>query len=47
MSSLIVEVERVREHLKDEIAEKFATEVLRLAQRCQDEVNTYLKFYGG
>ena len=47
MPSLIAEIERARERLKDEIAEKFAQGVLRLALRCQDEVDTYLKFYGG
>lgn len=47
MPALIVEIEHTRGHLKDERAEKFAGEVLRLALRCQDEVNTYLKFYGG
>lgn len=46
MSSLIVETERVRGRLKDEITEKFAEGVLRLALRCQDELDTYLKFYG-
>ena len=47
MPSLIAEIEHARERLKDEIAEKFAQGVLRLALRCQDEVDTYLKFYGG
>ena len=47
MPRLIAELESARERLRDEIAAKFAEEVLRLALRCQDEVNTYLKFYGG
>jgi hypothetical protein len=47
MPCLIAELERARARLNDEIAEKFAEGVLRLAQRCQDEVNSYLKFYGG
>jgi hypothetical protein len=44
---LIAELESARERLRDEIAAKFAEKVLRLALRCQDEVDTYLKFYGG
>jgi hypothetical protein len=47
MPCLIGEIESARERLRDEIAAKFAEEVLRLALRCQDEANTYLKFYGG
>ena len=47
MPCLIAELESARARLRDEIAEEFAEEVLRLARRCQDEVDTYLKFYGG
>jgi hypothetical protein len=47
MPSLIIEIERASARLNDDTAERFAEEILRLAQRCQDEVNTYLKFYGG
>jgi len=47
MPSLIAEIERARGRLKDETADKFAEGILRLALRCQDEVSTYLKFYGG
>ncbi len=47
MPALIGEIEQAREHLKGEVAGKFAEQLLRLALRCQDEVNTSLKFYGG
>jgi len=47
MPFLIAEIESARERLGDEVAANFADEVLRLAMRCQDEVDTYLRFYGG
>lgn len=47
MPSLIAELESARERLRDKSAAEFAGEVLRLARRCQEEVSTYLRFYGG
>ncbi|MFQ5417484.1 MAG: hypothetical protein ACE5FL_10605 [Myxococcota bacterium] len=44
---LIRELEIARENLSDESALQFVEDLLALARRCRNEVNTYLKFYGG
>jgi hypothetical protein len=44
---LIREIELARERVKDETVRAFADNLLALARRCRDEVQTYLKFYGG
>jgi hypothetical protein len=43
---LIRELERARENLSDPTILQFADDLLTLARRCRDEVDTYLKFYG-
>ena len=45
--SLIADLKEAGGRLKDGTARKFANSVLRLAERCQGEVNTHLQFYGG
>lgn len=44
---LIRELERAREQLSDPVILQFTEDLLTLARRCRDEVDTYLKFYGG
>jgi hypothetical protein len=44
---LIRELERARENVTDPVTVKFAEDLLELARRCRDEIDTYLKFYGG
>jgi hypothetical protein len=44
---LIRELERARERQSDPVVLRFADDLLALARRGRDEVDTYLKFYGG
>jgi hypothetical protein len=46
MPDLLLELDRIKAKARSEEDRQFIMQIIKLAQRCQREVHTYIKFYG-